>query len=83
MASTSVMTAGSGMMMTTLSPMMAISTMGKPVRKLRGDNQKNKAMTITREEIREDYLRFIRHEAMRANCSQDDIIEIITDKKYE
>lgn len=34
-------------------------------------------MTITEEEIKEDFARFIRHEAMRANCTQDEIISII------
>lgn len=34
-------------------------------------------MTITTEEISKDYQRFIRHEAMRANCSQEEIIKII------
>ena len=40
-------------------------------------NKKNEAMTISEKEIREDFRRFIRHEAMRANCSQDEIINII------
>ena len=41
-------------------------------------------MAISEDEVRKDFQRFIRHEAMRANCSQDDIIEIITkEKKYE
>ncbi len=34
-------------------------------------------MTITEEEIKEDFARFIRHEAMRANCTQDEIKRII------
>ena len=34
-------------------------------------------MTITEEEVKEDFARFIRHEAMRANCTQDEIISII------
>ena len=34
-------------------------------------------MTITEKEIKEDFQRFIRHEAMRANCTQDDIKKII------
>ena len=37
-------------------------------------------MTITDKEIREDFQRFIRHEAMRANCTQDHIKEIIYGK---
>ena len=39
-----------------------------------------KDMTITEKEIREDFARFIRHEAMRANCTQDDIKRIIESK---
>ena len=38
-------------------------------------------MTITEKEIKEDFWRFIRHEAMRANCSQDEIIHIINNLK--
>ena len=34
-------------------------------------------MTITEKEIKEDFARFIRHEAMRANCTQDEIKRII------
>ena len=34
-------------------------------------------MTITEKDIKEDFARFIRHEAMRANCSQDEIKRII------
>ena len=34
-------------------------------------------MTITEQDIKEDFARFIRHEAMRANCSQDEIKRII------
>lgn len=34
-------------------------------------------MSITEKEILDDYARFIRHEAMRANCSQDEIKRII------
>ena len=40
-------------------------------------------MTISEEEIKKDYQRFIRHEAMRANCFEDDIIAIINKKKNE
>ena len=38
---------------------------------------KLETMTISEKEIREDFRRFIRHEAMRANCSQDEIKNII------
>lgn len=38
---------------------------------------KNKIMTIKQEEIREDFRRFIRHEAMRANCTQEEILKIL------
>ena len=34
-------------------------------------------MTITAKEIKDDFFRFIRHEAMRANCLQEDILKII------
>jgi hypothetical protein len=34
-------------------------------------------MTISVEEIQADFERFIRHEAMRANCTQNEIREII------
>lgn len=34
-------------------------------------------MTISEEEIRQDFARFTRHEAMRANCLQDEIRRII------
>ena len=34
-------------------------------------------MNMTKKEIYEDYLRFIRHEAMRANTTQDVILKII------
>ena len=34
-------------------------------------------MTITEKDIKEDFARFIRHEVMRANCSQDEIKRII------
>lgn len=37
-------------------------------------------MTITRKEIKDDFYRFIRHEAMRANTSQDVIKRLIFDK---
>jgi hypothetical protein len=39
---------------------------------------KNKIhMTITEKEIREDFARFIRHEAMRANATQTEIMQIL------
>jgi hypothetical protein len=34
-------------------------------------------MTITKEEIKADYSRFIRHEAMRANCTQEEIMRVL------
>lgn len=34
-------------------------------------------MTITEKDIKEDFARFIRHEAMRANCLQNEIKRII------
>ena len=34
-------------------------------------------MTITEQEIKEDYKRFVRHEAMRANCSQEEIVRVL------
>ena len=34
-------------------------------------------MTITDKEVREDFQRFIRQEAMRANCSQEKIMGIL------
>ena len=37
-----------------------------------------KDMAITEKEIREDFARFIRHEAMRANCTQEEVRQIIT-----
>jgi hypothetical protein len=36
-------------------------------------------MTLTDKEVYEDYKRFLRHEAMRANCKQSDILKIIND----
>lgn len=36
-------------------------------------------MTISREEIIEDYKRFLRHEAMRANTSQMEIGSLIVE----
>ena len=38
-------------------------------------------MTISEEEIRQDFARFIRHEAMRANTTQDEILNIISNGK--
>lgn len=34
-------------------------------------------MTISEKEIRDDFQRFLRHEAMRANIKQDDVLRII------
>lgn len=34
-------------------------------------------MTISEKEINDDFWRFIRHEAMRANCSQQEILKLI------
>ena len=33
-------------------------------------------MTLSREEIKKDFARFIRHEAMRANISQEEVMSI-------
>lgn len=38
---------------------------------------KTNDMTITDKEIRDDFERFIRHEAMRANTTQDEIKNIL------
>lgn len=35
-------------------------------------------MTITEKEIMEDFARFIRHEAMRANTTQEEILKVLT-----
>lgn len=40
-------------------------------------------MTISEEEVYKDYLRFIRHEAMRANCKQWEILKIINNGNKE
>ena len=32
---------------------------------------------MTDNEIKEDFWRFIRHEAMRANCTQDEVLKAI------
>ena len=40
-------------------------------------------MTILIEEIKADFERFIRHEAMRANCMQNEIKEILNLKNNE
>ena len=40
-------------------------------------------MTILVEEIKADFKRFIRHEAMRANCTQNEIKEILNLKNNE
>ena len=36
-------------------------------------------MTISDKELRDDFSRFIRHEAMRANITQEEVIAIIQD----
>lgn len=38
-------------------------------------------MTLSDKEIFEDFQRFIRHEAMRANTTQDEILNIINNGK--
>lgn len=38
-------------------------------------------MALSNKEVYEDYLRFIRHEAMRANCCEVDVLKIIEDGK--
>ena len=40
-------------------------------------------MNISVEEIKADFERFIRHEAMRANCTQNEIKEILNLKNNE
>ena len=40
-------------------------------------------MTISEEEIRKDYGRFLRQEAMRANCTQEEIIKILCYSNFE
>ena len=40
-------------------------------------------MTISEQEIKDDFMRFLRHEAMRANTSQDMIFHIISSKTKE
>lgn len=40
-------------------------------------------MNITSKEVEEDYQRFLKHEAMRANCSQEDIIRILCKGHFE
>ena len=40
-------------------------------------------MTISENEIKADFERFIRHEAMRANCTQNEIKEILNLKNNE
>jgi hypothetical protein len=34
-------------------------------------------MTISEKEIRDDFARFVRHEAMRANIKQDELLTIL------
>ena len=38
---------------------------------------------MTDKEIIEDFYRFIRHEAMRANCKQEDIIKVISNGEMQ
>lgn len=38
-------------------------------------------MSITDKEVYDDYKRFIRHEAMRANITQEEVLKII--EKYK
>jgi predicted metal-dependent hydrolase len=38
-------------------------------------------MTISDKELRDDFARFIRHEAMRANITQEEVIAIIQEDK--
>lgn len=38
-------------------------------------------MTITEDEVKKDFERFIRHEAMRANTTQDEILRIATSRE--
>ena len=40
-------------------------------------------MTITEKEIREDFRRFIRHESMRANIKEDELLGILKLKTIE
>ena len=40
-------------------------------------------MTISENEIKADFERFIRHEAMRANCTHNEIKEILNLKNNE
>ena len=42
-----------------------------------GNEQDINRMTISEDEINEDFKRFIRHEAMRANTTQEEIKEIL------
>lgn len=40
-------------------------------------------MSISEEDIKKDFQRFIYHEAMRANCTQDEILNIIENGKTD
>ena len=40
-------------------------------------------MTITEKEVLDDFQRFLRHEAMRANTSQEEISTIIKSIAYD
>lgn len=43
-----------------------------------------KTMTISEKELMDDFWRFIRHEAMRANVHQDKVLELVKrDNKVE
>lgn len=46
-------------------------------------DQKQNKMTITEKEIIDDFDRFIRHEAMRANITQDEIRNILIRKSIK
>lgn len=35
---------------------------------------------MTDQEIKEDFVRFLRHEAMRANCKMDKVFKLICEK---
>ena len=38
-----------------------------------------KTMAISEKELKDDFWRFIRHEAMRANISQDEVLDTVTE----
>ena len=39
-------------------------------------------MTVSEKEIKDDFFRFIRHEAMRANTTQEEVLHIINKQLY-